>query len=220
MRSFVICDFDGTITLKDSTDLLLDRFADPAWLDIEKEWLERKIGSAECLERQFQLVRADEEELTSLLEEIPLDPAFPLFASYCREENIPLAIFSDSFDFLVTSLLQRHHLDWIPAYTNRLRISGKKLFLTFPYGDPQCANANCKCSLLRLLGIDAESSIVIGDGVSDVCLATRVSTIFARKPPEGRTAGLLEFCRRSGINCHAFASFQDVLKIIKGPKSA
>ncbi len=51
--SFVICDFDGTITLKDSTDLLLDRFADPAWLDIEKEWLLGKIGSRECLERQL-----------------------------------------------------------------------------------------------------------------------------------------------------------------------
>ena len=84
MPASVICDFDGTITLKDSTDLLLDRFADPAWLDIEKEWLAGKIGSRECLERQLRLVQADEEDLSSLLEEIPLDPAFPLFASYCR----------------------------------------------------------------------------------------------------------------------------------------
>jgi len=29
----IICDFDGTITLKDTTDLLLNRFADPGWLD-------------------------------------------------------------------------------------------------------------------------------------------------------------------------------------------
>jgi 2-hydroxy-3-keto-5-methylthiopentenyl-1-phosphate phosphatase len=219
LQSFVICDFDGTITLKDSTDLLLHRFADPTWLNIEKEWLEGKIGSRECLERQLRLVRADKEDLSSLLEEIPLDPAFPLFASYCREENIPVAIASDSFDLLVTPFLQRYHLDWIPAYTNRLRISGKRLFPTFPYEDPQCRNANCKCALLRLLGKDADASVLIGDGPSDVCSATRVSTVFARKSSEGWPAGLLEFCRRNSIKCHAFASFQDVLNVIKSPKN-
>jgi len=215
LRCFVICDFDGTITLKDSTDLLLDRFADPAWLDIEKEWLEEKIGSRECLERQLQLVRANEEDLTNLLKEIPLDPAFPRFASYCREENIPLVIVSDSFDFLVTPLLRRHQLDWIPVYTNRLRISGKTVLPAFPYGDPQCSNANCKCSLLRLLGKDADTSVLIGDGLSDICLAARASIVFARKRSEECAPGLLEFCNRNKIDCHAFNSFQEVLETIK-----
>ena len=74
----------------------------------------REIGSRECLERQLRLVRASEEDLGSLPEEIPLDPAFPLFACYCREENIPLVIASDSFDFLVTPFLQRHRLTGFP----------------------------------------------------------------------------------------------------------
>jgi 2-hydroxy-3-keto-5-methylthiopentenyl-1-phosphate phosphatase len=43
---FVICDFDGTITLKDSTDLLLNVSLIP-WLGIESEWLRGKIGSRE-----------------------------------------------------------------------------------------------------------------------------------------------------------------------------
>jgi len=220
LGSSVVCDFDGTITLKDSTDLLLNRFADPAWLDIEKEWVEGKIGSRECLERQLRLIRADEEDLNRLLEEIPLDPAFLPFASYCKRNKIPLIIASDSFDCIVTAVLQKHHLEWIPAYTNRLQLLEKRLIPTFPYGDPECANANCKCSLLRLLGIDANTSTLIGDGISDVCLATRVSTVFARKSSEGWPAGLLEFCRRNRINCHAFANFQDVLNVIKCPKNS
>ena len=96
LYSSVICDFDGTITLKDSTDLLLRRFAGPAWLDIEKEWLAGQIGSRECLERQLQLARADEEDLTILLEEIPLDPAFPAFAPYRKEEIVSLVIATSS----------------------------------------------------------------------------------------------------------------------------
>ena len=57
MRAFVICDFDGTITLKDSTDLLLKRFADPAWLDIEKEWLRGKLTAGNVSSASYNLYK-------------------------------------------------------------------------------------------------------------------------------------------------------------------
>src|SRR5262245_5110495 len=37
MVSSVLIDFDGTVTLEDTTDLLLERFADPHWHQIEAE---------------------------------------------------------------------------------------------------------------------------------------------------------------------------------------
>jgi hypothetical protein len=77
----------------------------------------------------------------SLLEEMPL------ICFLLQGRKYPLVIVSDSFDFFVTPLLQRHNLGWIPVYTNRLRISEKKLFPAFPYGDPHYGNANCKYSL-------------------------------------------------------------------------
>jgi|SRR5262245_46428662 phosphoserine phosphatase len=50
----------------------------------------------------------------SLLEEMPL------ICFLLQGRKYPLVIVSDSFDFFVTPLLQRHNLGWIPVYTNRL----------------------------------------------------------------------------------------------------
>ena len=51
-------DFDGTITKKDVVDMILERFADPSWKTVEKDWTEGKIGSRECLTKQLALVSA------------------------------------------------------------------------------------------------------------------------------------------------------------------
>src|SRR5262245_22426452 len=58
----------------------------------------------------------------------------------------PLVIVSDSS--IASSLSCRDTiLAGFQVYTNRLRISEKKLFPVFPCGDPDYGNANCKCSL-------------------------------------------------------------------------
>jgi 2-hydroxy-3-keto-5-methylthiopentenyl-1-phosphate phosphatase len=44
----VFVDFDGTISLEDTTDVILERFADPEWRKVESEWLAGIIGSREC----------------------------------------------------------------------------------------------------------------------------------------------------------------------------
>ena len=66
----VFVDFDGTISLEDTTDVILERFADPEWRKVESEWLAGIIGSRECLARQIDLVRATPEELDSVVEDI------------------------------------------------------------------------------------------------------------------------------------------------------
>jgi 2-hydroxy-3-keto-5-methylthiopentenyl-1-phosphate phosphatase len=53
MKCHVFVDFDGTISPLDTTDLLLDRFADPLWRKIEAEWVTGRIGSLECMARQI-----------------------------------------------------------------------------------------------------------------------------------------------------------------------
>ena len=67
----VFVDFDGTISLEDTTDVILERFADPEWRTVEAEWLAARIGSRECLARQIDLVRASREDLQTVIDEVP-----------------------------------------------------------------------------------------------------------------------------------------------------
>ena len=84
-RVRVFVDFDGTISLEDTTDVILERFADPKWQKVEADWLSGRIGSRDCLAQQIDLVRASPEELDTICEDVPLDPHFPELVALCRE---------------------------------------------------------------------------------------------------------------------------------------
>src|SRR6266496_3706023 len=80
----VFCDFDGTISVQDATDFILARFADPEWQDIEEQWKQGAIGSAECMQRQVALISASQHQLDAALDAIEIDPSFTAFADFCR----------------------------------------------------------------------------------------------------------------------------------------
>ena len=60
-------DFDGTIATSDVVDMVLEKFADKKWRDIEKEWQSGKIGSRECLTRQIELLKAEPGQIAELI---------------------------------------------------------------------------------------------------------------------------------------------------------
>ena len=55
-EKIIVSDFDGTITKKDTLSTFLELYADKEWLVIEDKWVKGEIGSAECLQKQFDLV--------------------------------------------------------------------------------------------------------------------------------------------------------------------
>ena len=52
----IFCDFDGTVTTSDVTDVLLEELADPEWKIIEAQWVNGEIDDCECMSEQFALI--------------------------------------------------------------------------------------------------------------------------------------------------------------------
>ncbi len=75
----LLCDFDGTISVEDTTDTLLDRFGMPGWEALEADWREGRIGSRECMAGQVALLDMNRAELDAHLAEREIDAAFPDF---------------------------------------------------------------------------------------------------------------------------------------------
>lgn len=68
MRAAVLLDFNGTITVRDCSELAPRRFAQGRWEEYD-EMLDRgEIGLEECMKRQFALVHAMPEEITDYLD--------------------------------------------------------------------------------------------------------------------------------------------------------
>jgi 2,3-diketo-5-methylthio-1-phosphopentane phosphatase len=201
----VVCDFDGTIALEDVTDSLLDRFADSSWRDIEREWLSGRFGSRECMARQVALIQARLEDLDCYLDTVRIDPFFLSFVEHCdNAANVSLTVISDGIDYAVGRILGNHSLSHLQVKANALiAISGDRYRLDFPYASADCvAHAgNCKCAIA--CSRPRTPMIVIGDGTSDFCIASRADFVFARDR-------LLTHCQVNGIAHLPFDNFLDI----------
>jgi 2-hydroxy-3-keto-5-methylthiopentenyl-1-phosphate phosphatase len=208
-KCHVFVDFDGTISPLDTTDLLLERFADPRWRDIEEDWKAGRIGSRECMGRQIDLVRASPEQLDAFIADIEIDPEFPGFVRRCRVLGHSVTVMSDGLDRSVASSLRRADLD-LPFHANRLEwIGGDRWRLTFPYARSGCRSlaGNCKCQLAE--SERRRARIVIGDGRSDFCISGWADLVLAK-------GALMAHCGQEGIPYIAFSEFAEASELIAG----
>jgi 2-hydroxy-3-keto-5-methylthiopentenyl-1-phosphate phosphatase len=203
----VYVDFDGTISLEDTTDVILERYAEPKWRTIEADWLSGRIGSRECLAQQIDLVRASPQALDRVCEDVPLDPHFPEMVALCRQHDVSVTVVSDGLDRIVTRMLARCGLT-LPVMANRMQYLGDDRWrLRFPYAAANCrAQAgNCKCRLLT--GDPTSVRILIGDGRSDFCAAETADLVIAK-------GALAQHCQRSGISYTVFGNFAGATTVL------
>jgi|SRR5581483_204294 len=205
----ILVDFDGTIAAVDTTDALLERFAAPAWRDIEEEWKAGRIGSRECMVRQIDLMRASRDEMDEFVAGIDIDPGFPGFVHLCSRLGHGVSVLSDGLDRTIDAVLRRHDLN-LPFYANHLEWRGNDRWrLTFPNARSDCRalSGNCKCYFTA--AGPRELSIVVGDGRSDFCAAGRADLVLAK-------GSLVEYCRSANLPHFAFADFGEATELLAG----
>lgn len=204
IRFFV--DFDGTVATEDVVDRALERFADKSWKAAEKDWVEGRIGSRECLTRQIALVKASKAEMDALLDEVTIDPGFGRFLVLAAERSIPVAIVSDGFDYFIRGILDRTlKSGWertLPVYSNRLLEEGGRWSAKF--AEP-CEHgcANCKQRLLKRLSRIGEGAVFVGDGLSDRYAASAADLTFAK-------SRLLTHCRENAVSHKPYLTFGEI----------
>jgi len=198
--AIVFLDFDGTITLRDATDAILEAFADPAWLQIEDAWLSGQIGSRECLAAQMALVTATEEQVDRLLDEIGVDPGLAMLLDACAARAAPVHIVSDGFDYCIGRILGRPYLNLQPRLadshivSSSLRPDGGQWRATFSHPPEPCVHGcgTCKPMTMERLNAVGAVTVFIGDGMSDRYAATCADVVFAKDK-------LAAFCENASI---------------------
>ena len=179
----LLCDFDGTISVEDTTDTLLERFGKPGWEKLEADWKAGRIGSRECMAGQVALLDMSRAELDAHLTERAIDPGFAAFVAYAKEHDMPIEILSDGLDYAIHFILQHYGFDYLPVTANRLeQIGDRRWRLGFPNSSATCraASGTCKCTVgAKAQGSDARV-LMIGDGASDFCIADTADFVFAK----------------------------------------
>ncbi|MDR6953307.1 2,3-diketo-5-methylthio-1-phosphopentane phosphatase [Ancylobacter sp. 3268] len=196
-------DFDGTICPIDTTDFLLESFAEPEWRAIEDRWQAGEISSRACLAAQVALIRASEEEVRRALATVTLDPDVPLFVDAARRYGADVSVVSDGFDVSLLPLLAAAGLD-LPVTCNQMLPVGENRWAArFSNGAEGCGSGTCKCAATG----SRQPLVLIGDGRSDFCLARRADFVFAK-------GSLAAFCVDESLPHLAITGFADVLAFL------
>jgi 2,3-diketo-5-methylthio-1-phosphopentane phosphatase len=204
----ILCDFDGTVSVEDITDSLLERFGRSGWQAIEAAWKRGEIGSRDCMDRQVALLEATPAELDAHLDAMAIDRAFPAFVAAAQAAGVPLAIVSDGLDHAIRRILAPHGLAGLPVVANRLQPQGAHGWrLEFPHGADGCCSGNCKCACAARARATRSRVLLVGDGASDFCAAGVADLVFAKHR-------LIEHCRAAGIPYVPVTGFADALALL------
>ena len=206
----ILCDFDGTVSVEDTTDTLLERFGREGWQALEDEWRAGRIGSRDCMAGQVALLDMDREQLDTHLDERQIDAAFAQFVGLAQEEGLPIEILSDGLDYGIHRILARGGLDWLPVTANALQnVSAREWRLNFPNASANCRvrSGTCKCARAAKAQTPRRKVLLIGDGASDFCVAEAADFVFAK-------GKLVAHCIAKNIPHAPIRDFNDVVGLL------
>jgi 2-hydroxy-3-keto-5-methylthiopentenyl-1-phosphate phosphatase len=196
-------DFDGTISVLDVTDTLLNRFGMAGWQALEEAWERGEIGSRECMKGQVALLDMNEAELRAHLDTIEIDPGFAGFVAAAQANGMHIQVVSDGIDYAISHVLARHGLGHLEVIANRLVQTGpRRWHLESPWASTRCerASGNCKCERLAEQQARHGRVLYVGDSTSDFCVSGRADFVLAKYK-------LIAHCERNGIAHAPFEHF-------------
>ena len=205
----ILCDFDGTISHDDATDVLLERYARPGWEALEAEWKANRIGSRDCMAGQVALLDADAATLDASIDALRLDAHFPAFVRAAQQAGHHLVVVSDGIDRCIRRSLARMDLPALPVISNRLEGAGPRDWrLAFPHAAASCrrGSGTCKCAVAAWMQ-PRRPTLLIGDGSSDFCVAGVADLVFAK----GR---LIDHCLVNALPHRPIADFAGALALL------
>ena len=179
----VVCDFDGTITERDTLYSFFEEYAVEEWKIVEELWVENKISSKECLIKEFELVpNLSEKLIDKFLESMTIDKDFKKFCTELKSKNIDIYIVSDGVDYFINKVLKKFNISEIDIISNHGEFVNGKFTLSFPNDNKNCPkdSGTCKCKVITTLKEKYETVIYAGDGVSDFCSADKADILYAK----------------------------------------
>lgn len=210
-RTVIFSDFDGTISARDVGNRLFHHFSNGQSDVIVEKWKTGEITARECLTREADLIRLNEQQFHDFLDSFTLDPGFSRFEQHCRAGSVELHIISDGLNLYIEYLLKKNGFSHLPVLANLARLEEDRMVIEYPYEMGACGICgNCKGDRLREYVNQAEDRpfmIYIGDGFSDRCATKAADWIFAKND-------LADYCQSHNISFNSYDTFDDISRAI------
>jgi len=200
----VLCDFDGTISARDTVMALYARFGNDHCRDLNRKWVLGEISSQQEMEGCLGSSTATRAEIENALDTVPIDPSFPAFLCWCSAHGYPFAIVSDGIEYAIRHVLGRYGVHGLKVFANRMLFEHDGIRFESPWFHPTVPlRGVSKLHIIRDYQAQGYRIVFIGDGLSDLEALGAADFVFAK-------GKLLSLARERDQQALAFDSFAHV----------
>ena len=202
----ILCDFDGTVTEEDVTNLIWDRYIWPDWRErLLPPYREGKATTLDLMAAGYREISATAEELLDAVRnDVKLRGGFEEFAAGCVKKQWPLHVVSCGLDWYIRAFLPAG----VPYHCYAAEFAGRWEVKLPPDVSltPACDfKIHVMEKLLKQHG--KRDTVFIGDGRNDFPVARECDRVFAVKD-----STLGKMCREAGVPCVEFEEFGAVAR--------
>ncbi|MCW2923185.1 MAG: 2,3-diketo-5-methylthio-phosphopentane phosphatase [Thermoleophilia bacterium] len=210
----IICDFDGTVTARDTNSELARRFAPEATARVAGRLGSRELTLREVMSTEFEAITASLDEVVEAAVQIPLRDGFERFLDAAAADGSTVVLLSSGFRQVIEPMLAHAGLaDRVELLANDIELPGGGETGRIRWRDlPTCERCGepCKRSEVARLRAGAEPGttvVFVGDGFSDRCGAESADRTFARD-------NLAEWLDEQGEAYERWDDFDDVARAL------
>ena len=211
----IACDFDGTITERDTLHLIVEAYGTHGlWEEIQPRLNAGEVSLEQAMQEEFDSVRATPEQVRELvLREAGLRRGFPEFVRWARERDHRLIVFSSGFRSVIEAALEHWGIAGLQVVSHEARFSAEGCRLVWSDRGDVCEECGRRCKRHDLRRHSrGERLVYIGDGISDRCGARMADVIFAR-------AMLADDLERDSIRFIRFEDFDGIRERLDSPST-
>ncbi len=203
------CDFDGTITERDVSFLLLDTFADGDWRQLFRDYQEGRISVGRFNTEAFAMVKADRQSLLeTVMGTVKIRPGFQELVACCRKKSFRFVIVSNGLDFYIEEILRDIGMADIEAFAAKTCFYPDGLKVQYIGPDGNYLDKDFKLAYVNSFLKEDYRVVYAGNGASDFSPAKQCYHVFA-------TGDLLDCCKQSNFSCTPFVDFNEVVRVLE-----
>lgn len=209
----IICDFDGTVTARDTNSALARRFAPDAYAGVEGRLAARELTLREVLSAEFESVTVGLDQVLEEALRIPFRDGFREFLDVAAKNGDRVVLLSSGFRQVIEPMLAREGLDdRVELLANDIELGeqgGRIEWRALPTCD-LCGEPCKRHDVARLRAIHAgsgEQVAFVGDGMSDRCGAESADVVLARD-------GLASYLDERDAPYRSWDDFHDVIDLL------
>ena len=201
----LICDFDGTITLKDVGDIILTHFKAATKKEIKDSYNE-DVDMAQWMTNTFANLKANPPQIEKhLLKTITPRKGFKELDRFCDKNNIQLEIVSGGLDLYASPLFKKWDLK-TKCFFGKAKFSDNGYKISYPYLKG-CSLDNFKEFRVKFHQKKDRKVIFCGDATTDLKAAMAADKVYATKK-------LLSLCKTNKVKTSRLKTFFDIKKFI------